>query len=43
MRTDIRHPKDEGAQHGGEECAGPATLEESCNVDECPGKFVLNL
>ena len=25
------------ALHGGEECPGPSTIEESCNVQECPG------
>ena len=28
-----------GAEHGGKECAGVDTLEVSCNVDECPGKY----
>ena len=26
------------AQFGGEECPGPHTIEESCNVQECPGQ-----
>ena len=28
------------AQHGGEVCAGHAEVTESCNVQECPGKFL---
>jgi len=35
MRTNTRTEK-QGAQHGGEECPGPASIEESCNVQECP-------
>merc|ERR1712179_534223 len=35
MRTNTRTEK-QGAQHGGEECPGPASIEESCNVHECP-------
>ena len=38
MRTNTRTEK-VGAQHGGEECPGPASLEESCNVQECPGSI----
>ena len=26
------------AEHGGEDCPGPATEEISCNEQECPGK-----
>ena len=26
------------AQHGGDKCPGPTSIEESCNVQECPGK-----
>ena len=37
MRTNTRTER-QGAQHGGEECPGPASIEESCNVQECPGK-----
>ena len=25
------------ALHGGQNCTGPDTIEESCNVQECPG------
>ena len=28
-----------GAEYGGKECSGVDTLEVSCNVDECPGKY----
>merc|ERR1711881_418669 len=34
-RTNTRTER-QGAQHGGEECPGPASIEESCNVQECP-------
>ena len=39
MRTNTRTEK-QGAQHGGEECPGPASIEESCNVQECPGIII---
>ena len=39
MRTNTRTEK-VGAQHGGEECPGPASIEESCNVQECPGRII---
>ena len=36
MRTNTRTEK-VSAEHGGEECPGPASVDESCNVHECPG------
>ena len=39
MRTNTRTKK-EVAQHGGEECPGPASMEESCNIQECPGTII---
>ena len=30
---------DVSAEHGGEECEGPDSVEESCNTHECPGKY----
>ena len=30
---------DVSAEHGGEECEGPESVEESCNTHECPGKY----
>ena len=36
MLTKTRKEK-VAAQHGGEECPGVDTIEESCNVQECPG------
>ena len=40
-RTRTREPKVLAA-HGGEECNGPASMDESCNVQTCQGivKFV---
>ena len=35
-RTNIR-TENVTAQHGGDECEGTKTIEESCNVQECPG------
>ena len=34
-RTNARTEKTP-AEHGGEECKGPASIDESCNVQECP-------
>ena len=36
MRTNTRAVK-VPAEHGGKACPGPASVEESCNVQECPG------
>ena len=38
MLTKTRKEK-VAAQHGGEECPGVDTIEESCNVQECPGNY----
>lgn len=35
-RTNTRTEK-ESAAHEGDECPGPASVVESCNVKECPG------
>ena len=35
-RTNTRTEK-ESASQGGDECVGLSSLEESCNVQECPG------
>ena len=31
------------AAHGGVNCTGDPVVSESCNVDECPGKFNISL
>ena len=36
MKTNTRTEK-VSADHGGEECTGPASEEVSCNEHECPG------
>ena len=36
MRTNTRTEK-VSAEHEGDECTGPASIDESCNVQECPG------
>ena len=41
-RTDTRVPKVDG-EHGGEECTGHSSVIESCNVQECPGKCIVNM
>ena len=38
MRINTR-VHDVSAEHGGEECEGPESVEESCNTHECPGKY----
>ena len=38
MRINTR-VHDVSAEHGGEECDGPDSVEESCNTHECPGKY----
>jgi len=35
-------PKVDG-EHGGEECTGHSSVIESCNVQECPGKCIVNM
>ena len=37
-RTDVRTEKN-SATHGGEQCTGPTSITESCNVQECPGRL----
>ena len=41
MRTNKRTEK-VSAKHGGEQCPGPASVDESCNVHECPGYIMLH-
>ena len=41
-RTNTRAPAPE-AQHGGEECTGHPNVTESCNIQECPGKLIVNI
>ena len=36
MRTDTRTEKISAA-YGGEECKGPASIQEVCNIQDCPG------
>ena len=36
VRTDTRTVNVD-AQHGGDECQGPSSMEVSCNTQECPG------
>ena len=36
MRTNTRTEK-VAAAYGGEECNGPASIQESCNIQVCPG------
>ena len=38
-QTNIRKPNVTAA-HGGEECYGSASVTESCNTQECPGKYI---
>ena len=40
MRTNTRK-ENVSADHGGNECEGPTSIEESCNVQECPGKIFI--
>ena len=42
MQTNTRKPKIKAA-HGGDECPGNSTVTVSCNVNECPGKFIVKL
>ena len=39
MKTNIRTER-LSADHGGEECSGSASVEESCNTQECPGNAI---
>ena len=42
IRTNTRVKKvDE--QHGGVECTGDSSVTESCNIQTCPGKFIVNM
>ena len=40
MKTNTRTEK-VSAKHGGEKCSGAASVEESCNIQECPGNAKL--
>ena len=40
MRTNTRTEK-VAAAYGGEECNGPASIQESCNIQMCPGMKTL--
>ena len=42
MRTNTRS-HDVSSAHGGEECEGLDSIDESCNNQECPGKHVFSL
>ena len=42
LTTKTREPL-VNAAHGGVNCTGDHIVSESCNVDECPGKFNINL
>ena len=36
FRTRTRYPRDEFS-NGPEDCSGPSTISESCNLRQCPG------
>ena len=42
LMTRTRKPKRDAA-HGGKNCTGDPRIHESCNVQECPGKFNVNV